>query len=103
MFNGYVKSNASSPTVSNDGVIITTAIDTHKEHNVAIMDIPGTFLNKEDEFVLILLQGKLAELMVQLDPKLCRKYVITSSRGEPMLYVKLNKALYGLKKSDLLF
>jgi len=31
------------------------------------------------------------------------KYVITKSKGEPMLYVKLAKALYGLLKSTLFF
>ncbi len=53
--------------------------------------------------MLMLLQGKLAELMVQLDPKLYKTYVITRSRGEPMIYMKMNKALYGLLKSALLF
>ena len=68
-FNGYVKFNASSPVVSMDRVIITTAIDAYEGCNVVIMDIPGTFLNIENnEFVLMLLQGKLAELMVQLYP-----------------------------------
>ncbi len=44
-----------------DRVIITTAIDAHKGRDVAIMDIPGTFLNTEnDEFVIMLLQGNLA-------------------------------------------
>jgi hypothetical protein len=51
----------------------------------------------------MLLKGKLAELMVQVDPLLYRKYVITSSKGEPMLYVRLSKALYGLLQSALLF
>ena len=87
-----------------NGVIITMAIDANDGRDVAIMDIPGTFLNiKNDEFVLMLLQGKLAELMVQLDPKLYRKYVITRSRGECMLYVKLNNDLYRLLKSTPLF
>ena len=31
------------------------------------------------------------------------KYVITNSKGEPMLYGKLAKTLYGLLKSALLF
>ena len=51
----------------------------------------------------MLLKGKLAELLVQVDPSSYRKYVITNSKGEPMLYVKLAKALYGLLKSALLF
>ena len=68
------------------------------------MDIPGAFLQADnDEFILMLLQGKLAEMMVQIDPELYQKYIITSPRGQPMLYVKLNKALYGLLRSALLF
>ena len=53
----------------------------------------------------MLLKGKLAELMVQIDPNIYRKYIITSSKGEPMLYVRLSKALYlyGLLQSALLF
>ena len=45
------------------------------------------------------MRRKLAEMMV----KIYRKYVLTSAKGEPILYVKLNKALYGLLKSALLF
>ena len=50
-----------------------------------------------------ILKGKLAELMVQVDPKLYRKYITTSKKGEAMLYVRLSKALYGLLQSALLF
>ena len=32
-----------------------------------------------------------------------RKYITTSAKGEPMLYVSLSKALYGLLQSALLF
>ena len=103
-FPGYVKSDAASPTVSTDGLIITTAIDAHEERDVAIVDIPGAFLQADnDEFVLMLLRGKLAEMMVRMNPKIYRKYVMTGNKGQPMLYVKLNKALYGLLKSALLF
>ena len=41
--------------------------------------------------------------MVRVDLKLYRKYVLTSAKGEPIICVKLNKALYGLLKSALLF
>ncbi len=68
------------------------------------MDLPGAFQNMEsDKFVVMLLPGNLAEPMVQPDAEICRKFVITSSRGEPILCVKLIKALYGLSKSTLLF
>ena len=52
---------------------------------------------------IMLLKGKLAELMVQVDPKLYRKYITTNKKGEAMLYVRLSKALCGLLQSALLF
>ena len=41
--------------------------------------------------------------MVQIDPQMYEKYITTRSRGEPMLYVRLSKALYVLLQSVLLF
>ena len=103
-FPGYVKSEWASPTVSTDSVIITLVIEAHQGCDVAVIDLSNTFLNAiNSEQTLILLKGKLAELMVQIDPKLYQKYIITSSKGEPMLYVCLSKALYGLLQSALLF
>ena len=103
-FPGYSKSEWASPTVSTDGVILTSTIEAHEERDVAVIDVPNAFLNaNNNEKTLMLLKGKLAELMVQIDPKLYRKHIITSSKGEPMLYVKLSKALYGLLQSALLF
>ena len=84
--------------------IITSTIETHQGRAIAVADLPNAFLNAENnEQTLMLLKGKLAELMVQIDPKLYRKYIITSSKGEPMLYVRLSKALFGLLQPALLF
>ena len=67
---------------------------------MAVLDLPNVFLHAENkEKTLILLKGKLAELMVQIDSKMYQKYVITSAKGEPMLYARLSKALYGLLQS----
>ena len=46
---------------------------------------------------------KLAEMMVRIDPSLYRKYSTYSVKGIPMLYVRLNKALYGMLQAALLF
>ena len=51
----------------------------------------------------MLLRGNLAEILVNVDPKLYQKYVITLEYGVPILYVKLNKALYGMLRSTMLF
>ena len=40
--------------MSTDGVIMTSVIDAHEKHNVAIVDIPGAFLNtKNDEEIVM--------------------------------------------------
>ena len=40
--------------------------------------------------------------MVMVDPSLYYKYVIYDSKGVPLLYAKMNKALYGILKITLL-
>ena len=52
---------------------------------------------------MIILKVRLAELMELVKTKLYQKYVITNSKGESMLFVKILKALYGLLRSALLF
>ena len=79
-------------------------MEAHEGLNVAVADLPNAFLHADNkEKTLMLLKGKLAELMVQIDQKMYQKYVITSVKGEPMLYVRLSKALYGLLQSASLF
>ena len=103
-FEGYNKADWASPTVSTDGVLITSAIEAHEGRHVATCDLPGAYLNTDNnEETIMLLKGKLAELMVRVDPKLYRKYITTNKKGEAMLYVRLSKALYGLLQSALLF
>jgi hypothetical protein len=54
------------------------------------------------KYVIMKMNGSLAELMVKTDPKICRKYV-TIEKGRQVLYLRLQKALYGMMKSALLF
>ena len=49
------------------------------------------------------MKGKLAELMVTVALHIYRKYILRNKRGEPILYVKVQKAIYGMLKSALLF
>ena len=62
-FEGYNKADGISPTVSTDGLLITATINGDKQRDVTLMDIPVVFLQAEnDEFILMLLWGKLAEM-----------------------------------------
>ena len=99
-----MKSNAILPTVHNESVFITAAIDAHKNRDVMILDIPGAFLHAltKDEAIM-LLRGPLAETMVLIDPEQYPPYVTYDKKIVPILYVKMNKALYGLLRSALDF
>ena len=70
-FPGYVHSDWDSPTVMTDEVIITSTIESHEGRDVVVDDLLNAFLNmNNDEKTLMLLKGKLAELMVKIDPQL---------------------------------
>ena len=91
------KADASSPTVAQESVVITAAIEYHYRRYVTKMETPGEYLqNDTDENVIILLKGILTDIMATVNPKLYRKYIITNKKGEALLYVKIQKALYGL-------
>ena len=53
--------------------------------------------------MIVLLKGRLAYLMAIIDPNLYSKFVIINRKGEIMLYVQIQKALYGLLGSKLSF
>jgi hypothetical protein len=98
------KENTASPTVMNDSVMITSAVDAHEGRVVVTCDIPGAFLHADlDEEVIMLLRGQLADLMVQVDPELYGPYFCKTKKGESIPYVKMLKAMYGLLRSALLF
>jgi len=89
--------------VALESVFITSAIDAKENRKIVTIDIPGAFLNADNEdYVLMKMVGTLAELMVQTNPTLYRKYVVIE-KGRSVLYLHLQKALYGMMKSALLF
>ena len=76
--------------------MLTSIIDAHEQRDVAVVDIPGAFLQADqDEDVWVLFDGTLAELMVKVSPEIYSRYVTINKKGKKILYVKLRKALYG--------
>jgi hypothetical protein len=51
----------------------------------------------------MVLKGELAEMMVHIAPQIYCKHITVDKKGTPVLYVKLQKALYGLMRASLLF
>jgi hypothetical protein len=101
---GYKKEDGASTMAARDSILISSTINAHEGRNIATINIPGAFLNAyNDKDTIMLLKGCLAKLMVQVEPHLYCKYIIHSEKNQPLLYIKLTKAIYGLLKSALLF
>ena len=67
------KEDASSPTVMNESVVITSVIAVHEKRFVCCYDLPGAFLCTEsDENVLMVIRGELVEMMVHIVPQIYR-------------------------------
>ncbi len=90
--------------MSTESTFITASIAAHEHRKVRCYDTPSACVNTEvDKDVLMVLKGKLAEMIVQITPQLYRKYVTVDRKGTPILHVKLQKVLYGLMRASLLF
>ena len=103
-YDGYDKSDGLSPTVSTDSIFLIGMVYAREKRTIEILDIANAFLHAENnEKILMLLCGKLSEMMVQVDPIMYRKYVTYSPNGKAMLSVRLSTSLYGMLRAALLF
>ncbi len=93
-----------APAVTSYAIFIQSTIFAHKGHDMATCNIPRAFLQVDSpDYVLVRLDGILAELIVKVAPSMYHKYVTTNAKGKPVFYVQLEKVVYGMMKSALLF
>ncbi len=77
-------------------VFMTSTIDARENREVVTIDIPGAFLHAtNNDYIFMQMNGTLAKLMAQMDPKLYRKYLV-DKKGKKVLYLRLQMALYGM-------
>jgi hypothetical protein len=101
--NHVAKEEAALPTVALESVFASAANDAKENREVVTFSIPGAFLYATNKnYVVMRMIGMLAKLMAMTDPKLYQKYLI-DEKGKNVLYLHLQKALYGMMKSALLF
>ena len=82
--------------------MLSLLIDSFEERDVATADVVGAYLMASvDEFIIVKLSGKSTEMMCKVNQKY--KRFVSYERGKPVLYLKLNKALYGCIQSALLW
>ena len=86
------KYDVASPTAALKYIFITTAIDAKEHWEVTIMDSPGAFLHAyNDEKVVMIMRGKMAELMARVALKIYRKNITTIKNGENFLNIRVQK------------
>ena len=98
-------SDKTSPTVNLSSIFLTAVIEAKENRDVAVIDIPNAFLHSDlpdEQQVIMRLNGEMADIMMRIAPEIYRQYVVMKN-GKKVLYVKLQKALYGLLQAALLF
>ena len=97
------KEETSAPTVAIESLFLSCVIDAQEHRDIATCDIPGAFMQAEmDETVYMRLSGPLAMLLEKVNKEKYSKY-LSEENGKSVVYVKLQKALYGTLQAALLF
>ena len=95
--------DARAPTVSMEAVFMTAVIDAMENRTVAVVDIPGAFMQADmDPGVYMRIEGAMAELLMEIDYDMYHPHMVME-KGKPVIYVELLKALYGTLRAARLF
>ena len=102
LFNGRVQRGLYTKDGFTRRIFLTRIIDAIEGRDKAITDINGVYLNArmKDE-VLMKITGKEVDLFCEIDTSLAEFVVM--KKGKKILYVQLNKSLYGYVQSALLW
>jgi hypothetical protein len=72
-------------------VFMTSTIDASENREVVTINIPGAFLHATNkDYAVMQMNGTLAKLMAQMDPKLYRKYLV-DKKGKKVLYLRYRR------------
>ena len=95
--------DARAPTVSTEAVFMTAVIDAIENRTVAVVDIPGAFMQADmDPGVYMRIDGAMAELLMEIDHDMYQPHLVME-KGKQVIYVELLKALYGTLRAARLF
>ena len=97
--------DATSPTASTEALYISSAVDAFERRFVGLLDIPSSYFHAlagDRINSVVVLEGVLVDLYVQVDPTVASK-IHYSKNGKKHLYARMNKALHGHIMSGRLF
>jgi hypothetical protein len=99
---------SSSPTVSTESTLLTAMIEAEEERHVITGDVPNAFIqtdqplrDKEGDRTIMKMRGALVVILCNLIPEY--QMFVVWENGQPVLYMHVTKAIYGLIESSLLF
>ena len=82
--------------------MISLAMDAHEGRHVATADVEGVYMHANmDDKVIMIVEGKMVDYMIFINNEY-EQYVHTKKKEKRILYVQLQKALYGCMQSALL-
>ena len=98
----YSKEQTASPTVSTDELMLSLMIDALEQRDVATADVVGAYLLAYmKDFVVLKLTRAAVNIMCKANSKY--ENFLTMEHGKRVLYLRLQKALYGCVQSALLW
>jgi hypothetical protein len=78
-----------------------------EERDVAVINIPNAFIQKQvedkEDMAIIKIHGVLVDIIVQIAPDVYKSYVTTDKNGMKQLLVHCQNALYGTMVASLLY
>ena len=97
------KEDLMAPTVSTEAVFLTAVIDALENRDVAVLDVPGAFMQADiNELVHVRFTGEMVNMLLQIDKEMYKDYIVME-KGEQVMYMELLKALYGTLHAARLF
>ena len=88
--------------ISVEALFLTCVIDAIENQDVAICDVASVFMQVDiNELIHVKLDSDLATLLMKVDPSYHQ--FVTYEWNKPVIYTKLDEALYGTLQVALLF
>ena len=86
--------------------MLMAIIDAEEGRDVATADVPNAYIqtdleDKDGEQTIMKIRGEAVKILCEMDP-VYKPYVVYE-RGQPVLYVHVTKAIYGLLVSSMLY
>jgi hypothetical protein len=88
-------------------VLLSCIIDEEEHRDVAVVDIPNTFVQtrveNEKDIAFINIRGILMDILVEIASEAYKSYVSKDKKGNKQLLVQCQNALYGTMVASLLY